>query len=93
MGRGIFRSIHDEFPDTFRPHMYQLHQLYLNKLRVQRAYVSRSVVIDYVNNLESPRLMFAINYFQNKNKVECYAAKVEQAIPPEPIQNVSGNSS
>ena len=77
------------YPFPFRPHMYQLHQHYLNKLRGQHAYVSRSVVIDYVNNLESPRLMFAINYFQNKNKVECYAAKIEQTISPEPIQNSS----
>jgi len=78
-----------DYPFPFRPHMYQLHQIYLNELRAERAYVSRNVVIDYVNNLESPRLMFAINYFQNKNKVDCYTTKVEAAISKEPIQNSS----
>ena len=71
------------YPFPFRPHMYQLHQLYLDKLRVKRAYVSRSVVIDYINNLEAPRLMFAINYFQKQNRVECATAPIAQIISQE----------
>ena len=71
------------FPFPFRPHMYQLHQLYLNQLRAQGGYVSRSVVIDYINNLEAPRLMFAINYFQKQNRVECATAPIAQIISQE----------
>ena len=78
-----------EFPFPFRPHMFQLHQIYLDILRETRSYVSRNVVIDYVNNLESPRLMFAINYNYNKNQVKCHTADVEQVLTQESNQNSS----
>ena len=71
-----------EFPYAFRPHMFQLHQLYLNELRAQRSYVSRQVVIDYVNNLESPRLMFAINYNYDKHKIKCQTFEAEKLVTP-----------
>jgi hypothetical protein len=69
-----------EFPYAFRPHMFQLHQIYLNRLRPARSYVSHKVVIDYVNNLESPRLMFAINYNYNKNEIKCQANDIHTML-------------
>ena len=75
------------FPYPFRPHMFRLHQIYLDKLREERSYVSRNVVIDYVNNLESPRLMFSINYNYNKNELYDKKIKLEKVLHQESNQN------
>ena len=69
-----------DFPYAFRPHMFQLHQMYLNILRPTNSYVSHKVVIDYVNNLESPRLMFAINYNNNKNEIQCQSKDIDEML-------------
>ena len=53
------------YPYEFRPHMFALHQKYLNEIKPY-GYVSRNVVIDYVNNLETPRLLYVINYNTKK---------------------------
>ena len=50
------------YPFQFRIHMYNLHQIYINKLRRERHYVSKQIVIKYVNNLEPAALMYSINY-------------------------------
>ena len=42
--------------------MYNLHQHYLNELRVEGHYVSKQVVIRYVNGLEPAALMYSVNY-------------------------------
>lgn len=47
------------FPFEFRSHMFQLHQKYLNN---SVNFVSRSVVINFVNDLIPPYLMSSINY-------------------------------
>jgi hypothetical protein len=51
-----------EFPKKFRAHMFNLHQIYLNDLRELGHYVSRQIVIKYVNSLEPAQLMYSINY-------------------------------
>ncbi len=51
-----------EFPKKFRVHMFNLHQIYLNDLRELGHYISRQIVIKYVNSLEPAKLMYAINY-------------------------------
>ena len=35
-----------------------------------KKFVSRQVVIDYVNNLHPAKLMYSINYVYNKHKIE-----------------------
>ena len=47
------------FPFEFRSHMFQLHQKYLNN---SVNFVSRGVVINFVNDLIPPHLMSSINY-------------------------------
>ena len=42
--------------------MFNLHQIYLNDLRELGHYISRQIVIKYVNSLEPAKLMYAINY-------------------------------
>ena len=51
-----------EFPKKFRVHMFNLHQIYLNDLRELGHYISRQIVIKYVNSLEPAKLMYSINY-------------------------------
>ena len=64
--------------------MFALHQKYLNGLSHngsgERLYISRAVVIDYVNNLETPRLMFSINYRHKKKLTEEAVIKAEDVI-------------
>lgn len=58
----------------YRPHMYALHQLYLNELMEKSKCVSIRVVINYINNLEIPRLMHLVNYnIVKKNIAETVA--------------------
>ena len=58
------------FPYEFKTHMFKLHEIYKENLKPKKSYVSKSVVVDYVNNLEPPRLMHVINYKLRKNIVE-----------------------
>ena len=39
----------------------EVHELYKNDLKDSGSYVNMKVVIDYINNLEPPRLMHVIN--------------------------------
>ena len=56
-----------EFPYEYKTHMYHLHHKYIHELRDMNKYISFKEVINYVNNLEPPRLMHVINH-QIKNK-------------------------
>lgn len=51
-----------EFPKKFRVHMYNLHQIFLNDLRELKHYISKQIVIKYVNSIEPAKLMYSINY-------------------------------
>ena len=50
-----------EFPKQFRIHMYKLHQHYL-EIRAEKGYINKQTVIEYINNLDSSILMYALNY-------------------------------
>ena len=42
----------------YKIHMYNLHNLYLEN----REAITKSVVIDYINNLDVAQILYAINY-------------------------------
>ena len=68
-----------EFPKKFRVHMFNLHQIYLNDLRELGHYISRQIVIKYVNSLEPAKLMYSMNYDLRHCKMEeKIIAEVEQ---------------
>ncbi len=68
-----------EFPKKFRVHMFNLHQIYLNDLRELGHYISRQIVIKYVNSLEPAKLMYSMNYDLRRCKMEeKIIAEVEQ---------------
>lgn len=58
------------YPYEFKPHLYQLHKLYIDTLLPEKKYVSKSIVINYVNNLPPQRLMYSINHQIKLNKVD-----------------------
>lgn len=50
-----------EFSPQFTTHMYNIHQHYLS-IRDQNGYINKLIVINYVNQLESAKLMYTLNY-------------------------------
>ena len=51
-----------EFPFQFRVHMFNLHQHYLSELIMNKGYINKIIVVNYINNLESAKLMYSLNY-------------------------------
>ena len=49
------------YPQEYRTHIYNLHQLYL-EIRVNKEVITPKKVQEYVNKIEPPHLMYAINY-------------------------------
>jgi hypothetical protein len=54
-----------EFSPQYRRHMFILHEDYKNKLKEQKLFVTKKIVIDYVNNLQPQLLMHSLNYNYN----------------------------
>ena len=52
----------EKYSYQFRPHMIALHEMYLNELREKKRHISRQLVINYISNLEVPRLMYLVNF-------------------------------
>ena len=46
----------------YKIHMYNIHKIYLEKLRPENNNISRNTIIEYVNSLHPAQQMFAINY-------------------------------
>ena len=59
-----------EYPYNYKTHMYNIHQIYLMELRLERKYVNKEVVIEYVNNLPPPRLMYSVNHIKKQFNIE-----------------------
>lgn len=55
-----------EYPYKFKTHMFKLHEMYINNLKMENKFINKGVVIEYVNNLPPPRLMHCINYEKNQ---------------------------
>ena len=54
-----------EFSPQYRKHMFHLHEKYKNELKEQKLFVTKKIVIDYVNNLRPQLLMHSLNYNHN----------------------------
>jgi len=65
-----------EFPGHYRPHMFTIHQKYLNELKEKNQYVTNSVVIEYVNKMHPSKLMFCLNFSMRKRRVDFIKADV-----------------
>ena len=51
----------NETNEIFRPHLICLHEMYINELRIKKEYISKSIIIKYVNKLEPKRLFYCLN--------------------------------
>ena len=54
------------YPYNFKTHMFKLHELYFYELKLENKYINKFEVINYVNNLPPPRLMYSVNYNMRK---------------------------
>ncbi len=65
---------HDKkIPDLdyeLKPHVYNLHGIYINELRQNGQTVTFDLVKNYVNHMPEKKLMFAINYSKHTNTCE-----------------------
>ena len=57
----------NEYPFNYKNHMFFLHEKYIknkneNKDKDKKFFIDKKFVINYVKNLEIPRLMFSLNY-------------------------------
>ena len=59
-----------EYSGAYKPHMYALHEKYINELCKKGLYITRRIVIDYVNQLPPARLMFSINFNMRKKQID-----------------------
>lgn len=51
-----------EFPFQYRPHLFEIHNLYKNELRPNGKHMSLPIVFKYFANLPTAKTMFALNY-------------------------------
>jgi hypothetical protein len=66
-----------EFSPQFRTHMFNLHQIYTTQLKEKKQFVTKLVVINYVNDVHPTLLMHSLNYNPLLGKV---SAKQEQQV-------------
>jgi hypothetical protein len=59
-----------EFSPQYKTHMFKLHEKYINELKPQNMFVSNTVVIEYVNQLPPPLLMYSLNYNLRKHNID-----------------------
>jgi len=69
-----------EYGYQYRPHMIALHSKYINEYIGTKKKISRAVVIDYINNLEIPRLMYLVNYNIVKKNIDTINIQKERHL-------------
>jgi len=67
-----------EYPENFRTHMFHIHKKYIDELKPNNLYVTNSVVIKYVNDMESTLQMYSINYNMRKRSQDFYKIEHEE---------------
>jgi hypothetical protein len=61
---------YEHIEKQFQPHLYTLHQLYVEKLKESGEYVRLKTVINYVNGLPWQRVLFLMNYSKRKGDIQ-----------------------
>jgi len=59
-----------EYPDQYRTHMFNVHQIYISDLREKNMFITSSIVQKYVNELHPSLLMFCLNFQMRKRNVD-----------------------
>jgi hypothetical protein len=63
-----------EYPDQYRTHMFNIHQIYLSDLREKNQFITSSIVQKYVNDMETSLLMFCLNFQMRKRNIDTISA-------------------
>jgi hypothetical protein len=63
-----------QYSEQYRTHMFTLHGVYINTLRVNKMTITNRVVIDYVNNLQTTLLMYCLNFHMRKRSIDFIVA-------------------
>lgn len=71
-----------EFSEQYRTHMYNIHQNYINDLRLKKQFVTNIVVQKYVNDIHPSLLMYCLNYNMRKRKVDTVIADSSSNLHP-----------
>ncbi len=67
-----------EFPQQYSPHMFKLHEHYLNNLKgLEKGSITNTEVINYVNNLSPSILMYCLNHNFRKRNIDTLKADKE----------------
>ena len=56
------KKTQQEIPYAFRPHIWALHDIYIQELREKNLIITKRIVVDYIKNIPAARLMYSINY-------------------------------
>ena len=59
-----------DFPDQYRTHMFNIHQIYISDLREKNQFITSSVVQKYVNDMQPSLLMFCLNFQMRKRNID-----------------------
>ena len=59
-----------QYPSQYRTHMFNLHKIYIERLRDNSEKVTKKVVIDYINELHPSKLMFSLNYHMRQSQID-----------------------
>ena len=57
-----------EYSYQYRNHMFNIHEKYKNELKPQKLFVNVTIVMEYVNNLQTSLLMHSLNYNIKKHQ-------------------------
>lgn len=67
----------NEFSSQYKTHMYKIHELFLNELREKKLFITKSHIINYVNNLHPSLLMYCLNFNMRKRSIDYIRADNE----------------
>lgn len=59
-----------EYSLQYRNHMFNIHKLYMNDLRVKKQFITNTIVQKYVNELHTSLLMHSLNYQMRKSNID-----------------------
>lgn len=74
---------HKDLAYQYKPHVYTLHNEYLNILKKNGEFITREYVNNYIDKLETAKLMYALNYsMRTSRKVEDAEPGVKPIVEP-----------
>jgi hypothetical protein len=63
-----------EFSEQYRTHMFNLHKIYMNELRVKKQFINTTTVQRYVNELHPSLMMYCLNFQMRKRNIDTIKA-------------------